>query len=282
MKGQPHLSRSTAAQAPTHVVLVTGASSGIGYATCLYFAQRGWVVAGTARSADKLEALQQAIRTEASAASAFLPITADVRDGAAMEAAVEQVVETFGRLDVLVANAGIGHRGAVVDARWEDLDTLLRTNIDGVLHSLRATVPAMRKQSSGQIVIVSSVVWNMTSPYAAMYAASKAFVSSLARALRFELKPDNITVTDLRIGRVQTNFSANRLGAAGRSNASRSKSGGFLPEMTPERVAAAIFDAVEHRRRIVTLRWLDRLLILANRLVPNLIAGQASRQYKPD
>jgi short-subunit dehydrogenase len=258
-------------------VLVTGASSGIGYATCLYFAQRGWYVAGTARSADKLNELQQAINNVAGAVGAFLPITADVRDAAAMQSAVEQVTATFGRLDVLVANAGVGHRGAVADANWEDLETLLRTNIDGVLHSLRAAVPAMRTHGSGQIVIISSVVWNMTSPYAAMYAASKAFVSNLARSMRFELKPDNIIVTDVRIGRVQTNFSANRLGASGRS-----KSGGFLPEMTPDRVAAAIFEAVQHRRKIVTLRWIDRLLILANRLVPNLIASQASGQYKPN
>jgi short-subunit dehydrogenase len=270
------LSLSIADPPTTRVIFVTGASSGIGYATCLYFAKQGWYVAGTARSADKLDALQQEINGYAPA-GAFLPITADVRDKVAMRAAVEQVLKTFGRLDVLVANAGVGHRGAVVDAEWGDLETLLRTNIDGVLHSIRATVPALRRNNGGQIVIVSSVVWNMTSPYAALYAASKAFVSSLARSLRFELKADNITVTDLRIGRVQTNFSANRLGQAGRS-----KSASFLPEMTPERVAAAICDAVQHRRHIVTLRWLDRLLILANRLFPNFIAQRASRQYKPD
>lgn len=262
---------------PARVVLVTGASSGIGYATCLYFAKQGWYVAGTARSADKLDALQREINALAPASAAFLPVTADVRDADAMRSAVDQVMSTFGRLDVLVANAGVGHRGPVVDAQWDDLDTLLRTNIDGVLHSIRTAVPAMRKNGAGQIILVSSVVWNMVSPYAVLYAASKAFVSSLARSLRFELESDHIAVTDLRIGRVQTNFSANRLGTSGRS-----KSAGFLPEMTPEQVAVAIFEAVGSRRPIVTLRWLDRLLILANRLFPNQIGQRASGQYKPD
>jgi short-subunit dehydrogenase len=271
------LSLSTPSQQPTRVILITGASSGIGYATSLYFAQRGWYVAGTARSADKLDALQQQINTAANTQSAFLPIAVDVRDAAAMHSAIAQVISTFGRLDVVIANAGVGHRGAVSDAAWEDLETLLRTNIDGVLHTIRASVPALRKNGNGQIVIVSSVVWNMTSPYAALYAASKAFASSLARSLYFELKPYNIAVTDLRLGRVQTSFSANRLGSSGRS-----KDASFPPEMTADYVAAEIFEVVERRPRMITPRWIDRLLILANRLIPNFIAERASRQYKPD
>ncbi len=269
--------QSLTSSPPARVVLVTGASSGIGYATCLHFAKQGWFVAGTARSAEKLDALQHEINAAANTDSAFLPIVADVREADAMHSAVDQVMSTFGRLDVLVANAGVGHRGAAADADWDHLDTLLRTNIDGVLHSIRAAVPAMRKNGAGQIIIVSSVVWNMVSPYAALYAASKAFVSSLARSLRFELQPDHIAVTDLRIGRVQTGFNDNRLGMSGRS-----KSASFLPEMAPEQVAAAIFDAVRTRQPIVTVRWLDRLLILANRLFPNQIGQRASRQYKPD
>jgi short-subunit dehydrogenase len=271
------VSLSINSQQTTRVILITGASSGIGYATSLHFAQRGWYVAGTARSADKLDALQQQINSAANTQSAFLPLVVDVRDAAAMQAAVAQVMSTFGRLDVVIANAGVGHRGAIADAAWEDLETLLRTNIDGVLHTIRAAVPALRKNGNGQIVIVSSVVWNMTSPYAGLYAASKAFVSSLARSLYFELKPYNIAVTDLRLGRVQTSFSDNRLGTSGRS-----KNATFPPEMTADYVAAEIFEAVERRPRIVTPRWIDRLLILANRLIPNVIASRAGSQYKPD
>src|SRR5690606_36240833 len=108
----------------------------------------------------------------------LLVISADVRDAEAVRRAVEQTVARFGRLDVLVANAGVGQRGGIVDSDWEHLETLLRTNIDGVLHSVRAAVPAMRASpplESGegkQILVISSVVANMIAPYAATYSAS--------------------------------------------------------------------------------------------------------------
>jgi NADP-dependent 3-hydroxy acid dehydrogenase YdfG len=164
------------------VVFITGASSGIGYAASLEFARRGYHVAGTARRTDKLEALQAEInKLPGMEHGDFLPLKADVRDQAELHAAVQQTVTHFGRLDVLVANAGVGHRGSLVESNWEDLEILLRTNIDGVLHSVRAAVPVMKE--GGQIVMVSSIVYNMTTPYTAVYAASKAFVSSIAKSL---------------------------------------------------------------------------------------------------
>ncbi len=256
------------------VVLITGASSGIGAAAALAFARRGLRVVATARDAARLESLVQQV---AAAGSECLAVSADVRDPSAMLAAAQQAVDHFGRLDIVIANAGLGHRGAFADAEWADLETLLRTNIDGVAHSIRAAVPHLRAAGGGHIVIVSSIVWNMVSPYAATYAASKAFVSSLARSVRFELARDHIRVTDMRVGRTSTSFNANRLGA-GKRNAG---AGGFLPEMTPDQVAAGIVRVTLDRPRdTVNLRWIDRLIVFANRLVPNLIGRFAARQYK--
>ncbi|HEX2619304.1 MAG TPA: SDR family NAD(P)-dependent oxidoreductase, partial [Phototrophicaceae bacterium] len=179
--------------ADSKVVFITGASSGIGYATALAFTRRGYQVAGTARRADKLATLQTAVQTLPVGHGEFLPLTVDVRNAQAVEAAVQAAVQHFGRLDILVANAGVGQRGAIVEAAWEDLDTLLRTNLDGLMHSIRCAVPAIRQgKSGGQIVLISSVVSNMTAPYTATYAASKAFVSSLAKSLRLELEADHI------------------------------------------------------------------------------------------
>lgn len=265
--------------AATPVVFITGASSGIGYATAVAFIKRGYHVAGTARRADRLTALQTEIAGLSGAHGEFLPLVADVRDAAALQSAVHQTVERFGRLDVLVANAGLGQRGAVVDAKWEDLDTLLRTNIDGVLHSIRAAVPAIRQTGQGgQIVIVSSVMYNMTAPYVAAYAASKAAVSSFARSLRLELEHENIGVSDLLVGRTITEFSANRLGEAGRSGGG-SMAG--IPEMPASQVADAIVAAAEHHHKTRSLRLIDALIVLLNKIAPEIIGRRAIRQYKP-
>lgn len=247
------------------VVFITGASSGIGAATAREFARRGYCVAGTARDKTRLDDLRTDIPD-------LLPLSVDVQDADAVQAAVDATVQHFGRLDVLVANAGVGHRGGVVDSAWADVETLLRTNIDGVLHTIRAGVPAMRTGGGGHIVTVSSIVFNMVVPYAAYYAASKSFTSSLARSLRLELADDNIHVTDMIVGRTNTNFNRNRLGGT--------RTGGSIPSMTPEQVAQGIAQAVASKKRVAALRWIDRLIVLANVLVPSVVGRIAKRQYK--
>ncbi|MEZ4670538.1 MAG: SDR family NAD(P)-dependent oxidoreductase [Anaerolineae bacterium] len=255
------------------VALITGASSGIGYATALAFAREGTHVVATARRAERLADLQKAVLQLPAGHGDILLVSADVTDAAAMQEAVKQALGRFGRLDILVANAGVGHRGAVADAKWDDLETLLRTNIDGVLHSVRAAVPAMRQTGGGHIITVSSVTFNLTSPYAAVYAASKAFVSSLAHSLRLELEDENIKVSDVLVGRTATEFNERRLGAGKRTSES-------LPTMTPDKVAAAIARATMGNPRSVILRFFDRLVVWGNILIPEVIGRIAKRQYK--
>lgn len=255
------------------VALITGASSGIGRATALAFARQGTHVAGIARRGERLADLKAEIDALPAPRGDFLGITGDVTQAESMQAAVEETMARFGRLDVLVANAGVGHRGPVADADWEDLETLLRTNIDGVLHSVRAAVPAMRQTGGGHIITISSVTYNLVSPYAATYAASKAFVSSIAHSLRLELEDDLIRVTEILVGRTNTEFNEKRLGLG-------SRAGNNLPTMRPERVAQAIVKAVERPRRSVTLRLLDRLVIWGNILLPDVLGRLAKRQYK--
>jgi NADP-dependent 3-hydroxy acid dehydrogenase YdfG len=259
--------------AEARAALITGASSGIGRAAALAFACQGIQVAGAARRADRLAALADDIAALPAPHGEFLPLTADVTDAQAMRAAVARTVERFGRLDILVANAGIGQRGAAADADWDDLQTVLRTNIDGVLHSVRAAVPAMRAGGGGHIIIVSSVAFNLVSPYTATYAASKAFTSSLARSLRLELATDHIHVTDILAGRTATEFNARRLGAGERP-------GQGVPTMPPERVAAAIMRAAQRRGGTAFARPFDRLIVWANTLVPGIMGRIALRQYR--
>ncbi|MEO1644730.1 MAG: SDR family NAD(P)-dependent oxidoreductase [Chloroflexota bacterium] len=255
------------------MVFITGASSGIGRATALAFAKAGYKVAGTARREDRLVSLADEIRTLTGNDDYFLSLVSDVTNADSVQQAAQKTVTHYGRLDVLVANAGVGHRGSLVDAEWDGIETLLRTNIDGVLHSVRACVPHMPKNGDGHIMTISSVAYNLVSPYAASYAASKAFVTSIANSLRIELAKDNIHVTDFLVGRTETEFNEKRLGDGARSSSS-------LPNMTPEMVADAIVKAAEKPKNTVILRFLDRLIVWGNRFIPGIIGELAKRQYK--
>jgi short-subunit dehydrogenase len=256
----------------SRVTLITGASSGIGYAAALAFARAGTHVIATARRAERLSALVDAVSALPSPHGDVLPVVADVTNAEAMNRAVAQGIEKFGKLDVLIANAGLGQRGALVEAPWDDLEVILRTNIDGVLHSIRATVPAMRQSGGGQIVIISSVGAQTAMPYATTYGATKAFVSSIAKSLRLELETDHIGVTDMLVGRTETEFNTSRRGSA-RSNSN-------LPAMSAEKVAQAIIKAVDRKQQTVVLRPFDRLILFGNIIAPWLIARLAKRQYK--
>ncbi len=258
----------------TPVVLITGASSGIGYAAALAFARRGAKVAVVARRMERLTELEREISALPTHGDT-LAITADVTDSAAMQRAVAQTVERFGRLDVLVANAGVGQRGTVAESDWGDLETVLRTNIDGVLHTIRAAVPALRQSGGGQIVIVSSVAGVVPAPYTSVYGATKAFASSLARSLRFELEADHIGVTELLIGPTDTEFSRSRRGAAGYAAHATP-----LPSMSAEQVADGIVRAAERHTQTAVLRPFDRLILLVNQVAPGLIGRQALKRYK--
>lgn len=252
------------------VVFITGASSGIGRAAALRFAKAGYHVAGMARRAERLEELAHLIEHET---GNFLPLVGDVTKAEDVETCVARTLEHFGRLDVLIANAGIGLRGALVDAQWQDLETLLRTNIDGVLHSVRAAIPAMRRSGGGHILTISSVAYNLVSPYAAVYAASKAFVTNLAHSLRMELEDDQILVTDFLVGRTATEFNERRLGTGKRTGQS-------IPTMPPEQVAEALLSVVGKRRRSVILRFFDRMLVLGSALAPDWVGRMARREYR--
>jgi short-subunit dehydrogenase len=254
------------------VALITGASSGIGYATALEFARQGMRVAAFARRADRLQAL---VEEAFDLPGEIISITGDVTRADDLRSAVDTAMYEWGRLDVLVANAGLGHRGAIVDASWADLETVLRTNIDGVLHSVRVAAPAMQQGGhGGTIILISSISGIAPAAYAAIYGASKSFINGLARALRYELAADGITVTTFLVGQTHSEFAQVRLGMPGRV-ASK------LPTMEAETVARRIVWAANRKRRFVVLRWLDRAFILAGTFLPGLLDWLQCQVYKP-
>ena len=261
----------SAGNAENRVALVTGASSGIGRATTLALLGAGIHVIGMARNPERLAQLEEGARDFQ---GDLLTIAGDVTQREEVARAVERGVARFGRLDILVANAGVGLRGSLVDAEWAALESLLRTNVDGVLHSIRAAVPAMRESGGGHIITISSLAAPLVVPYSAAYAASKAFLSSMAHSLRLELEDEGILVTDMLVGRTATEFDSRRLGAGAR------EAGGSLPVMSAEEVARGVLRAIDRPRRSVTLRLFNRLILLAGRLAPDFLGRMARRQYR--
>jgi NAD(P)-dependent dehydrogenase (short-subunit alcohol dehydrogenase family) len=185
------------------VVLITGASSGLGEAFAAHLARLGHRVYGTSRRG----------AFPAAGAEGVFPalVPMDVRDDASVRAAVDFVVEREGRLDVVVNNAGVGLAGAVEDTAPEEARTLFETNVLGVLRVCRAVMPILRSQGAGLIVNVGSIGGRIAIPFQGFYSASKFAVASLTDALRMEAKPFGVRVTLLEPGDFRTGFTDHRV-----------------------------------------------------------------------
>lgn len=180
------------------VVLITGASSGIGQACARRLAQREYRVFGTSR------------RPQSGAEEPFDMIRMDVTDDASVRQAVATVLERCGRLDVVVNNAGYGLAGSVEDTSIEEAQALFETNFFGLLRVCRAVLPHMREQRAGTIVNVGSLGGLIAQPYSGMYSATKFAVEGLTEALRMEVRPFGIHVVLIEPGDARTAFTANR------------------------------------------------------------------------
>ncbi|HEV7249253.1 MAG TPA: SDR family NAD(P)-dependent oxidoreductase [Shinella sp.] len=191
------------------VALVTGAGSGIGKATALAFARHGASVGVLSRTAEEVEAVAKEILA---LGGAGLALAADVTDEASMRGAVEQLVGTFGGLDVVVANAGINGVWAPIDdlkpAEW---DETIAVNLRGTYLTLHLTVPFLKKAGEGAIVVVSSINGTRTfsTPGATAYAASKAAQLAMVQQLALELGKARIRVTAVCPGAIETSIDEN-------------------------------------------------------------------------
>lgn len=191
------------------VVLVTGASSGIGLATATAFAREGARVAIAARRADRIAQIQASL-TEAYGVEVFAR-QMDVRDVEEAELTVHAVYEHFGRLDILVNNAGLA-RGLrpVEQGKESEWREMMETNVMGLLWVTRAAIPLMRRNGSGHIINLGSIAGHEVYANGSVYCASKFAVKAITRALRLELVGSNIRITSVDPGMVETEFSAVR------------------------------------------------------------------------
>ena len=243
------------------VVIVTGASSGIGAATAVACGQAGMRVTLAARRAERLEAVAGAVRAAGGQARV---VATDVTDQAAVTSLVDGTVAAWGRLDVLVANAGAGILATVDQTSAAEFERLMRVNFLGVVYAALAALPHFRRQRSGHLVTVASVVGKRASPFRAAYVASKFAVVGFSEALRMELAPDGIAVTCVCPIGTATEFhdvEENRLGVPGRGG----------PIQSAEHVARRLVAALRRPRPEVHPYAPARLLFLANDVAPGLV-----------
>lgn len=184
------------------VAIVTGASSGIGEATSRTLARAGAKVVLTARRKDRLDALCAAIEGNGGTA---LIVAADITDRQAVEAVLEKTLAAFGRLDILINNAGIMPLSPMRRCQVHEWDRMIDVNVKGLLYGIAAVLPTMLAQGSGHIVNVSSIAGRRPFPGGAVYSATKFAVRAISQGLRLELSPEQkIRVTDIEPGVVAT------------------------------------------------------------------------------
>jgi NAD(P)-dependent dehydrogenase (short-subunit alcohol dehydrogenase family) len=179
--------------------IVTGASAGIGEATCLALQAKGFTVYAVARRAERMAPL---------ADRGIVPVSADVTDDASMIALVDRVVAETGRVDVLVNNAGYGSYGALEEVPIEEARRQFDVNIFGLARLTQLVLPHMRAQRSGRIINVSSVGGRIWEPLGAWYHATKFAVEGLSDSLRCELRPHGVDVVVIQPGAIKTEWAA--------------------------------------------------------------------------
>jgi NADP-dependent 3-hydroxy acid dehydrogenase YdfG len=183
------------------VVVITGASSGLGEATARLLSAQGAIVVLGARRVDRLQALADELIGSGGKA---LAITTDVSHYDQVKRLVDAAVETYGRIDVIINNAGLMPQSPLERLKVDEWDQMIDVNIKGVLYGIAAALPYMQQQKAGQIINVSSVAGHKVGPGFAVYAATKHAVLALSEGLRQEVKPYNIRTTVISPGAVAT------------------------------------------------------------------------------
>ena len=180
------------------VVLITGGSSGIGKSVGNFLHEKGYTVYGTSRNPDRIKD------------SVFPLIALDVRNAESIASAIAEVIQRSGQIDVLVNNAGVGITGPLEEIPADEIKNNFETNLFGPIAVMKAVLPHMRNRKFGLIINVTSIAGYMGLPYRSVYSASKGALELITEALRMEVKPFGVTITNVAPGDFATNIASGR------------------------------------------------------------------------
>lgn len=244
------------------VIILTGATEGIGRAAAYTLAEAGCKLALAARSADKLKTLADELHRHGHQAIAIPTDMGDTRQAAAL---AEKTVEALGTIDVIINNAAIGVRDSVIDLQEDEARRVMDVNYFGPVALIQAAIPYFKANPNGGLIInVSSIVGRRAMPGIAGYCASKGALEKMADSLRLELKADNIRVSTLYPGVTVTQFNDNSLGNSRQGR-------GRVTGVPPERVAKAMLKAIRREPRDVFITLYDRTFVAVSTLAPWLM-----------
>ena len=253
------------------VVLITGGSSGIGKSIGEFLHHKGFVVYGTSRNPEKV-------------VNAIFPLIAlDVRDVDSINKAVAKVIAISGRLDVVINNAGVGITGPLEEIPTSEIKNNFETNLFGPIEVMKAVLPQMRVQQSGLIINITSIAGYMGLPYRSVYSASKGALELITEALRMEVKPFGIQITNVAPGDFATNIAAGRFHAPVLKGSAYEKTyGETLKTMdqhvnsgsNPNEMAEAVYKIIQTKEPKIHYKigvFMQKFSIVLKRILPDKV-----------
>lgn len=247
------------------VIWITGASSGIGRALALELASRKTRLILSARNTDKLEAVAQEVEAKGSEAM-VLPI--DLSKSEAISQKVHEVIERFGRIDILVNNGGISQRSLVIDTPIEVDRKIFEINFFGTVALTKAVLPHMINSGGGHIVAISSITGKFGFPLRSGYSSTKHALHGFFGSLRAELKEKGINVTIVCPGRVQTDISLSAITKDGEAHGVMDH--GQNEGISAEKCAKGIVNAIEKNKRELLIGGKEILMVYIHKYFPSL------------
>ena len=253
------------------VVLITGASSGIGKSIGEFLHHKGFIVYGTSRNPERI------------LNSVFPLVALEVRNPDSIHAAVSKIIATSGRLDIVINNAGVGITGPLEEIPMEEIKNNFETNFFGPIEVMKAALPQMRLQKSGLIINITSIAGYMGLPYRSVYSASKGALELVTEALRMEVKSFGIQITNVAPGDFATNIASRRFHAPViKDSAYEIPYGNTLKMMdeqvdsgsNPDEMAKAVYEIIQNPNPKIHYKvgvFMQQFSIVLKRILPDKV-----------